>query len=67
MKTEVTYEAKPVAAIEAELLRDLNNSGKEWAIVRTSAISEKVWGFYATRALAVAACRRWRAREIVTR
>jgi hypothetical protein len=68
MTDEITYVAKPISEISADLMRDLNvPANATYGIVRTSAISEKVWGFYFTKPLAVAACRRWRSRDIVTR
>ena len=61
------YQVLPVERIEPELMRDLNTGGKEFAVVRDGALGRKVWSFHATRKLAVAAMRRWRSRDIVTR
>jgi hypothetical protein len=68
----ITYEAKPVSQVPAELLRDMNEAGLEWATVRTREFPGKptlaqVWSLHANEKLAVAACRRHRARDIVTR
>jgi hypothetical protein len=68
MTNEITYAVKPISEISDALMLDLNVPANcTHGIVRTSAISEKVWGFYMSRSLAVAACRRWRSRDIVTR
>lgn len=66
--TEITYEAKPISEVDAKLLLDLRiPENATFAVIRTSPISEKAWGFYFTKKLAEAACRRWRSRDIVTR
>lgn len=64
----LTYDTARVGDIEPHLLRDLNTRGKEWVVVRTSPNGRRiVWSFHSSRALAAAACRRWRSRDIVTR
>ena len=68
MANEINYVVKPISEVDGTLMRDLRIPVScTHAIVRTSAISEKVWGFYKSHSLAVAACRRWRSRDIVTR
>jgi len=67
MTNEITYTVAKITAGHADLLRDLNTQGKSWMIIRTSPISMKAWGFYNTEALAKAAARRWRSRDVVTR
>jgi hypothetical protein len=65
---EITYTAKPISEVSKELMLDLAvPENATYAVIRTSEISEKVWGFYFTRTLAVSACRRYRSRDIVTR
>jgi hypothetical protein len=65
---EITYTATPISEVPANLMLDLAvPENATYAVIRTSAISEKVWGFFFTRTLAVSACRRYRSRDIVTR
>lgn len=65
---EITYKAVPISEVNGTLMRDLRIPVScTYAIVRTSEISEKVWGFYFDKKLAEVACRRWRSRDIVTR
>ena len=63
----VAYEVKPIAEVNADLLRDLNTEGKSHAVVRTSEISVKAWSFHTNAKTAEAAARRWRSRDVVTR
>lgn len=62
-----TYTPQHVSQVSAEMLRDINTQGKEWCVVRKSETRESVWSFHNTLALAQAAARRWRSRDIVTR
>lgn len=65
---EITYKAMPISEVPAAMMLDLGvPANATYAIVRTSEVSEKVWGFYFTKKLAEGACRRWRSRDIVTR
>ena len=67
MASEITYAVVAVSNVDPELMRDLSAWGKEWAVVRTSPISVKLWSFNATETSAKAAARRYRSKDIVTR
>jgi len=67
MTIEVIYTVLPVSEVPAHLLRDLDPGNKTWALIRTSAISERLWAFHTSEATAKAAKRRWIARAVHTR
>lgn len=66
---EASYTVMSVSQVwerTPHMMRDLNDQNKPFCILRTSGSRTKVWSFHGSEALAKAAARRWRAREVVT-
>jgi hypothetical protein len=65
---DVSYAVIPTSEAPEALMRDMDAQGKEFIVLRTGRTGrQQIWGFFKTAELAKAACRRYRARDVVTR